>query len=99
MIFEGIEMLVFIVIGLFLILMTLYTYFYVSANISALILVLLIIYVPYFILKTFQNVDFKSQIAELMAGKKLFRDFLRKSNFYGMMNTLYQAAPKLLKMI
>ena len=90
-------MLVFVVIGLFLILMTLYTYFYVSANTSALILIALIIYVPYFIMKAFENVDFKSQIAELLAGKKIFRDFLRKSNFFGLMRTLYQSAPKLLK--
>lgn len=90
-------MLVFVVFGLFLILMTLYTYFYVSANTAALILIALIIYVPYFILKTVENVDFKSQIAELLAGKKIFRDFLRKSNFFGLMRTLYQSAPKLLK--
>ena len=90
-------MLIFVVFGLFLILMTLYTYFYVSANTSALILIALIIYVPYFIKKTFENVDFKSQIAELLAGKKIFRDFLKKSNFFGLMRTLYQSAPKLLK--
>ena len=91
-------MLIFIVFGLFLILMTLYTYFYVSANSAALILIALIIYVPYFILKTFETVDFKSQIAELLAGKKIFRDFLKKSNFFGLMRTLYQAVPKLLKL-
>ena len=91
-------MLVFIVFGLFLILMTLYTYYYVSANTAALILVALIIYVPYFIMKTFENVDFKSQIAELLAGKRIFREFLKKSNFFGLMQTLHKSAPKLLKL-
>lgn len=90
-------MLVLIVFGLFLIFMTLYAYFYMSANMSAFVLIVLIIYIPYFLIKTFENVDFKSQIAELLAGKKIFRDFLRKSNLYGLLNVLYRAAPKLLK--
>ena len=90
-------MLVFIIIGLSLIFMAVYTYYYVSVNTSAIILIALLVYFPYFLIKTMGNVDFKSQIANLTARKRSFRRFLKKSNFYGLMNNLYEAAPKLLK--
>ena len=90
-------MLVFIIIGLSLIFMAVYTYYYVSVNTSAIILIALLVYFPYFLIKTMGNVDFKSQIANLTARKRSFRRFLKKSNFYGLMNNLYETAPKLLK--
>ena len=90
-------MLVFIIIGLSLIFMVVYTYYYVSVNTSAIILIALLVYFPYFLIKTMGNVDFKSQIANLTARKRSFRRFLKKSNFYGLMNNLYETAPKLLK--
>ena len=54
------KMLVFIIIGLSLIFMAVYTYYYVSVNTSAIILIALLVYFPYFLIKTMGNVDFKS---------------------------------------